>query len=446
VLGVSRNASASDIKKAYYGLAKKYHPDTNKDPSAKDKFTEAQAAYELLSDPKKKEAYDTYGSAAFDQGAGFDPGAAGANPFAGQGNPFAGFGGAGFGGAQGGFGSAFNFEDLFGAFAGQARRGGRGRRSAFTEEVYVGDNIEVQTNISFMEAAKGAMKDIWITPLVQCQTCHGSGLKKGVKKSKCSSCDGSGTRVHFMQAGFQMASTCDTCGGSGVEVPKGGDCTTCRGDGAVRERRKVTVDIPGGVEDGMRLRVNGEGDMPPMGHAGSENAKAQKGDLYVFIRVAPDPKFARSGSDILYTASIPLTTAVLGGEITVPTLDGTVKVRVPTGTGTGDRITLSGMGMTKIGSRKGAKGDLRVEFKVSMPKYLNANQRTILEMLADELGDKNAKRIMNVGSSTQTEEKGNHKNEGFLKSAWHSITGQHSEKDQDHSSDEEPKKKASGSG
>jgi molecular chaperone DnaJ len=312
--------------------------------------------------------------------------------------------------------------------------------------VYVGDNIEVQTNISFMEAAKGTTKDIWITPLVQCQTCRGSGLKKGVKKGRCMSCDGTGTRVHFMQAGFQMASTCDTCGGSGVAVPKGGECTTCRGDGAVRERRKVTVDIPGGVEDGMRLRVSGEGDMPAMGHAESENAKAQKGDLYVFIRVAPDPKFARSGSDILYTASIPLTTAVLGGDINVPTLDGTVRVRVPTGTGTGDKVTLSGMGMKKIGSRKGAKGDLRVEFKVSMPKYLSANQRTILEMLADELGDKNAKRVMNLGRSTETQEKDDHKNEGFLKSAWHTITGQHLQKDQDQSSDEEPKKKASGSG
>jgi molecular chaperone DnaJ len=168
--------------------------------------------------------------------------------------------------------------------------------------------------------------------------------------------------------------------------------------------------------------------------------------LYIFIRVAPDPKFARSGSDILYTASIPLTTAVLGGEINVPTLDGTVRVRVPTGTGTGDKITLSGMGMKKIGSRKGAKGDLRVEFKVSMPKYLSANQRTILEMLADELGDKNAKRVMNLGGSTETKEKDDHKNEGFLKSAWHSITGQHSQKDQDQAEDEEPRKKASGSG
>ena len=451
VLGVSRDSSAPDIKKAYYGLAKKYHPDTNKDASAKDKFTEAQAAYELLSDPKKKEAFDTYGSAAFGEGGGgFDPGAGGfgGNPFAGGQNPF-----AGFGGAQGGFGGAFNFEDLFGAFAGQGAKRGRGGggRNPFAEEIYVGDNIEVQTNITFMEAAKGVTKEIFITPLIQCGTCKGSGLKKGVQKGKCGKCDGTGTRVHFMQAGFQMASTCNACAGSGVAVPKGGDCGTCKGDGAVRQRKSVTVDIPGGVEDGMRLRVTGEGDMPLVGQAGSETPRVQKGDLYVFIHVATDSKFARAGSDILHTAAIPLTTAILGGEIMIPTLDGNARVRVPTGTGSGDKITLSGKGMVKLNSRRGAKGDLRVEFKVQMPKYLSANQRTIVEMLADEMGDKSAKRIMNLGKSAETnpETKEDHKNEGFLKSAWHSLTGQHDnlEPEKKESDDEEPKKGAgSGSG
>ncbi|TKA61047.1 hypothetical protein B0A49_13168 [Cryomyces minteri] len=371
VLGVDKNASASDIKKAYYGLAKKYHPDTNKDATAKDKFTEAQTAYEMLSDPKKKEAWDQYGAAAFDQGAGFDPsgggGGPGGNPFAGGGNPFGGFGG------QGGFGAEFNFEDLFGAFGGGGARRGRGSRSSpFQEEVLVGENIEVQTNISFMDAAKG-------------------------------------TR---------------------------------------------------GVEDGMRLRVSGEGDSPPTGQAANPEARSTKGDLYVFIRVAPDSKFSRSGSDVLYTASIPLTTAVLGGEIKIPTLDGEVRVKVATGTGTGDKITLAGMGMKKLSSRRGAHGDLRVEFKVQMPKYLSVNQRTIVEMLADEMGDKTAKRIMNLGKSTPTptpDEKNDdsHKNEGFLKSAWHKLTHQHDGKPSDSDSsksektsgkdDEEPKK-SSGSG
>lgn len=456
---MSKGASAAEIKKAYYGLAKKYHPDTNKDPSAKEKFSDAQSAYELLNDPKKKEAYDTYGSAAFDQGGGFDPsGGAGGNPFAGAGG-FGGFGGAGgnpFGGAD------FNFEDLFGAFAGGSARRGRRGGSPFQEEILVGENIEVQTNISFMDAAKGTSKDIHVTPLVQCKTCHGNGLKKGQSRTTCKACDGTGTRVHFMQGGFQMASTCGTCGGQGVTVPRGGECGTCHGDGAVREKRTVTIDIPGGVEDGMRLRVSGEGDYPPTGQAANPKARSTKGDLYVFIRVAPDPKFKRNGSDVLYTASIPLTTAILGGEIKVPTLDGEIKVKVATGTSQGDTITLSGMGMKKLSSRRAANGDLRVEFKVQMPKYLSANQRTIVEMLADEMNDKTAKRVMNLGKSSTTPSSGDanqpdvdsHKNEGWMKSAWHRLTHQHDhldenlnpKKDESNSADEEPKKKASGSG
>jgi molecular chaperone DnaJ len=394
VLGVEKGASSSDIKKAYYGMAKKYHPDTNKEPGAKDRFAEAQSAYELLSDTKKRETYDQYGSGAFDQNGGFDPNAAaGGNPFAGAGG-FHGFG-SGFGG---GFTGDINFEDLFGAFAGGAGRAGR-RRASPHESILVGEDIEVQTNISFMDAAKGAAKDVFITPLVGCNTCSGSGLKKGAKRTQCKSCNGSGTRVHFMQGGFQLASTCDACGGSGMVTPRGSDCGTCSGQGVVRERKTVHVDIPGGVEDGMRIRVVGEGDSPPTGSADA-GTRTQRGDLYVSIRVAPDHRFSRSGSDILHTATLPLTTALLGGEVTVPTLDGEVKVKVATGTGTGDRITLSGMGMRKLGGRSrnfSATGDLRVEFKVQMPKYLNANQRTILEVLADEMGDKSAKRTMNVG-------------------------------------------------
>ena len=395
MLGVDKNSSTSDIKKAYYTMAKKYHPDTNKDSGAKDRFSEAQSAYELLSDPKKKELWDQYGAAAFDQAGGFDP-SSGAGP----GGPFAGAagGGAGFGGfGGGGFSADFNFEDLFGAFGGGGRRGRGSRQSPLQEEILVGENIEVQTNISFMDAAKGTSKDIYVTPLVQCKTCSGAGLKKGQTRSSCKKCGGTGTKVHFMQAGFQMASTCDTCGGQGVVIPRGGECNTCGGNGVIKERRTVNVDIPGGVEDGMRLRVSGEGDAPPTGVAANPSARSSRGDLYVLIRVANDSKFSRAGSDVLYTASIPLTTAVLGGEVLVPTLDGEVKVKVATGTGTGDKVTLGGMGMRKLGGRKGASGDLRVEFKVAMPKYLSSNQRTILEMLADELDDKNAKRIMNVG-------------------------------------------------
>lgn len=393
---MDKNAAASDIKKAYYSLAKKYHPDTNKDSGAKDRFGEIQTSYEMLSDPKKKEAWDQYGAAAFDQGPGFDPNDGGAG---GARGPFGGAGGFGGGFSSGGFGADINFEDLFGAFTGGGRRGRGSRQSPFQEEVLVGQNIEVQTNISFMDAAKGTSKDILITPQVQCRTCSGGGLKKGQTRTSCKKCGGTGTRVHFMQAGFQMASTCDACGGQGVTIPRGGECGTCNGNGIVREPKKVNIDIPGGVEDGMRLRVNGEGDAPPTGTAASPSAQSTRGDLYVFIRVAADSKFSRSGADVLYTASIPLTTAVLGGEIKIPTLEGEVKLKVATGTGSGDRVTLGGMGMPRLGGRRNALGDLRVEYRVAMPKYLTSNQRTILEMLADELGDKNAKRVMNVGKT-----------------------------------------------
>lgn len=394
VLGVGKQASASDIKKAYYSLAKKYHPDTNKDAKAKDQFSDAQSAYELLSDPKKKEAWDQYGAAAFDQGAGFDPSGGTA------GGPFGGAAGSSESqGFHGGFGADINFEDLFGAFTGGGRRSRGSRQSPFQEEILVGQNIEVQTNISFMDAAKGTSKDIHIHPFVQCKTCSGKGLKKGQSRSTCQKCGGTGTRVHFVQAGFQMASTCETCGGQGVVVPRGAECNTCSGNGSVRERKTVNVDIPGGVEDGMRLRVSGEGDAAPTGTAANPNARSTPGDLYVFIRVAPDSKFGRSGADVLYTASIPLTTAVLGGDVMIPTLSSEVRLKVKTGTGTGDKVTLGGMGMPKLGGRGNAAGDLRVEFKVAMPKYLSANQRTILEMLANELGDKTAKRMMNVGAT-----------------------------------------------
>lgn len=443
---MSKTASAAEIKKAYYGLAKKYHPDTNKDPSAKDKFGEAQSAYEILSDPKKREQFDQFGSAAFDATGGPAPG--GGNPFAGGGNPFQGFGGqaGGFGGAQGGFGANFNFDDLFSAFTGAAggRPGGpfgggaRGGRNPFEQEIMVGDNIDVQTSISFMEAAKGTSKAINIYPLVQCGTCTGSGLKPGTKRSECKQCGGSGAQVHFMTGGFQAASTCSACRGTGQAAPRGSGCKTCAGDGVVRERKTINIDIPAGIEDGMRLRLDGEGDAPKTGHSGNPDVRSARGDLYIFVKVASDPKFKRSGSDILHTANIPLTTALLGGEATIPTLDGEVKVKVGTGTNTGDKMTLVGLGMRKVGSRRGATGDLRVEFRVAMPKYLSANQRTIVEMLADEMGDKTAKRIMNVnmnGSSsssseaTRDDDPASHENEGFLKSMWHNLTNHPAHRD-----------------
>jgi molecular chaperone DnaJ len=299
----------------------------------------------------------------------------------------------------------------------------------------MGENIEVQTNISFMDAVKGVSKDIHFTPMVECKTCTGSGLKKGAKPSECKSCGGTGQRVTSM-GGFHMSTTCGSCGGAGVAIPRGSSCGTCGGEGAVKERKTVTVDIPEGVDDGMRMRVSGEGDAPLTGQAMGANVRGQKGDLYVLIRVASNPNFKRTGSDILHTATIPITTAVLGGEIKIPTLEGEARVKVPTGSNTGDRVTLSGMGMKKLGSRRAVKGDLRVEFKVNMPKYLSQNQRTILEMLADEMNDKTAKRMIlpdknKNADDVEKKDADDHKNEGFLKSAWHNLTGQHRDETKD---------------
>ncbi|AEO55471.1 hypothetical protein MYCTH_2299335 [Thermothelomyces thermophilus ATCC 42464] len=418
VLGVSKNASAAEIKKAYYGLAKKYHPDTNKDPTAKDKFAEIQSAYEILSDPKKREQFDQFGAAGFGPSSGPSPG--GGSPF-GAGHPFSGFGGSG------GFGANINFDDIFSAFTGGAHpfggRAGRGAGGPFQTEIMEGEDVEVQVTVSFMEAAKGTSKTITTLPLVTCRTCSGSGLKQGTRRSQCGACNGTGTRVHFVSGGFQMASTCSACGGSGSSIPRGSECRSCQGDGVVRERKTITVDIPAGIEDGMRLRVNGAGDAPPTGRAASENVRATNGDLYVFVKVARDPQFTRQGSDILYTATIPFTTAVLGGEVTIPTLDGDARVRVSTGTNTGDKLTLAGKGMPKLNGRRGRMGDLKVEFRVAMPKYLTSNQRALVEMLADEMGDKSAKRIMNLHKKSHDDnDPGAHKNEGFLKSLWHNLT------------------------
>ncbi|KAK4156845.1 hypothetical protein C8A00DRAFT_30283 [Chaetomidium leptoderma] len=419
-LGVSKNASASDIKKSYYGLAKKYHPDTNKDANAKDKFAEIQSAYEILSDPKKREQFDQFGAAGFDPSAGAGPGGPGAGHPFGGGHPFSGFGSAG------GFGANINFDDIFSAFTGGAHPfGGRGGRGAggFQTEMLQGEDIEVQVTVSFMDAAKGAHKTITTMPLVECKTCTGSGLKQGTKRSSCKSCNGTGTRVHVVAGGFQMASSCSACGGSGSAIPRGAECRSCQGDGVVRERKTLTVDIPRGIEDGMRLRVSGEGDAPPTGRVAGANVRGTNGDLYVLVRVARDAQFTRQGADILYTATIPLTTAILGGEVIIPTLEGDAKVRVITGTNTGDKMTLAGKGMVQLGGRRGRTGDLRVEFRVAMPKYLSTNQRTLVEMLADELGDKSAKRVMNLHRSPVDENDPEaHKNESFLKSLWHNLT------------------------
>ncbi|BGP22115.1 molecular chaperone DnaJ [Rhodotorula toruloides] len=362
VLGVGKDASTSEIKKAYYQLAKKYHPDSSKEPGAKEKFVEIQEAYDTLSDDKKRADFDRFGSAS--QQPGFD-----SDAFA---RATSSFGGAGFGdffgGGAAGASGADIFESLFGAF-------GRGGAAGPRQAQPVGDDIDVSISVPFIQAAKGTSKTIQISPVVDCHTCHGSGLKEGMKKTTCGSCGGTGTRTFTIQSGFQMASTCAACGGSGSVAPPGSNCGTCAGVGKVRERRSVEVKIPPGVDDGMRIRLDGKGDAPIGG-------KGRSGDLFVRINVQPSKVFTRQGANLYETVSVPFYTAILGGRAPVKTLERDVEVKVPQGTQPGEEMVLRGRGVKKL--YKEEYGDLIVRFNVSMPRSLTPIQRMILEQYVRE--------------------------------------------------------------
>ncbi|KAG8890084.1 hypothetical protein FRB98_001197 [Tulasnella sp. 332] len=370
VLGVAKDAAAGDIKKTYFNLAKKYHPDTNKDPAAKEKFLEIQAAYDILSDSTKRKAYDQYGAAS--QQEGFDPDAfSGRGPFgAGGFGGFQDFGGA-FG-AGGGRSQADIFETLFGAFGGGARPG-RGPFGDASQMSTRGDDIEASVGVSFLEAAKGAARTINITPVINCKTCTGSGLKAGAKRTTCSSCSGTGTRTFMVQSGFQMATTCQVCHGTGSTVPKNSKCGDCDGVGKVKQRKSVEVKIPAGVEEGMVIRVPGGGDMPVSG-------KGSPGDLLVRVGVTPSKVFRRQGSNIFHDAKVPFHLALLGGRVRVPTLDGEVDVRIPGGTQQGEECVLKGRGILPVFG--GEKGDLFVTFSVTLPRH---KQRQILQQYVNDI-------------------------------------------------------------
>ncbi|GAA6061176.1 hypothetical protein JCM10212_002389 [Sporobolomyces blumeae] len=362
VLGVGKDASASEIKKNYYQLAKKYHPDSSKEKGAKEKFVEIQEAYDTLSDEKKRADFDRFGSAS--QQPGFDSDA--------YARATSSFGGGGFGdffsgGGAGGAGPDI-FESLFGAF-------GRGGSAGPRQSTPVGDDIEISLAIPFIDAAKGASRTVAISPVVDCHTCKGNGMKEGMKKTTCASCGGTGTRTFTIQSGFQMASTCAACGGSGSVAPPGSNCGTCAGVGKVRERRTVEVKIPPGVDDGMKIRIDGKGDAPLGG-------KGRTGDLFVRINVMPSKTFTRQGSNIYQNVSVPFYTAILGGKAPVKTLDRDVEVKVPNGTQPGEEMVLRGRGVKKL--YKDEFGDLIVRFNVTMPRSLTPAQRRILEQFVAE--------------------------------------------------------------
>ncbi|MGF6146901.1 Heat shock protein J [Kingella potus] len=333
-LGVSRSANDDEIKKAYRKLAMKYHPDRNPgNKEAEEKFKDVQKAYDTLSDKEKRAMYDQYGHAAFEQGAG-------------------GFGG-GFGGAQG-----FDFSDIFSQMFG----GGGGAR----QQSYQGADLQYAVEITLEEAAKGTRQRLNIPTYEECGVCHGSGAKPGTSASTCSTCHGSGT-VHIRQAIFQMQQTCPSCHGSGKEIRD--PCIKCRGEGRVKTAKTVEVNIPAGIDDGQRIRLSGEGEPGRNG--------APSGDLYVVVHVKAHKIFERNGLDLHCELPVSFTTAALGGEVEVPTLEGKVKLTIPKETQTGRRMRVKGKGIKSL--RSSATGDLYCHVLVETPVNLTDRQKELLE-------------------------------------------------------------------
>jgi molecular chaperone DnaJ len=335
VLGLNRDASEEEIKKAYRKLAMKWHPDRNPDnPKSEERFKEAKEAYEILSDSQKRTAYDQFGHA------GVDPTAAAA----------AGGAGAGFGDFADAFGDIFS--DIFG--------GGRARSS-----VYRGADLRYNLEISLEEAARGTETRIRIPAMEECGTCHGSGAKPGTSPTSCPTCHGHG-QVRMQQGFFSIQQTCPRCHGSGKIVAA--PCQTCGGAGRIKQHKTLSVRIPSGVDEGDRIRLSGEGEAGMNG--------GPPGDLYVVIHLKPHPMFTRDHNDLHCEMPISFTTAALGGEIDIPTLDGHAKIKIPPGTQAGQMFRLRGKGIR--GVRSSGHGDLICHASVETPVNLTPRQRELL--------------------------------------------------------------------
>ncbi len=356
VLGISRTASADEIKKAYRRKARELHPDSNTgDPEAETRFKEVNEAYEALKDPQKKSAYDRFGHAAFDGGMG----AAGAR------------GGARAYGGGADFASAFSdvFEDLFGDFMGAGRAGARGRASR-------GSDLRYNLAISLEEAFAGVQQSISVPTLASCEACNGTGAEGGAEPVTCPTCSGLG-KVRAQQGFFTVERTCPTCGGLGQIVKN--PCKACGGAGRVEKTRSLSVDIPAGVETGTRMRLAGKGE------AGVRGGPA--GDLYIFIEVREHPLFQRDGVNLHCRVPVSMTTAALGGEVEVPSIDGgRSRVKVPAGSQTGRQMRLRGKGMPEL--RGGPAGDMFIELAVETPVNLTSRQKELLREF-EELGEHN---------------------------------------------------------
>lgn len=367
LLGVSKDATADDLKRAYRKLAKKYHPDAQQDENAKKeaevKFKEVNEAYSVLSDDQKRAQYDRFGSN-FEQ-AGFGGGY-------GQG----GFGGFDFSGFGGGMGVDIDLDDILGSVFGGGFGGfGGGTKKAGPTK---GADLRYNMNITFEEAAFGAKKEINISRHEVCEVCHGSGAKPGSKVVTCDKCNGRGkyqTTQNTIMGTFSTVKTCEKCGGEGkvVEVP----CEKCNKKGIVKKIKKIEINIPAGIDNGQAISLRGEGD------CGKKGGPA--GDLFVVVNITPHKIFTRRGFDVLEDITVPFTKLALGGTIKVPTLEDEVEYAIPEGTQSGTTFKLKDKGIQNIHGR--GKGNLEFTVKVEIPKRLNEEQRKILAQFANASGD-----------------------------------------------------------
>ena len=362
VLGVSKDASADDIKKAYRKAAMKYHPDRNPgDKTAEEKFKEAGEAYEVLSDADKRARYDQYGFA------GVDPnfGAGGA-----------GYGGAGFGGSGfGGFDGFGDLGDIFGEFFG----GGRSRGSQQNASRR-GENVMARLELTFEEAAFGCEKSVTVDRSEPCPTCKGNGCAHGTTPEVCPDCHGTGTVTQAQRTPFgvmQSQGPCQKCRGTGKIIHQ--PCPDCRGSGRIRKRRTIQVTIPAGIDNGQTISLRGQG------HAGSNGGPS--GDLLITVMVRPHEIFRREGTSVFCEAPITFTQAVLGAELEIPTIDGRVKYTIPEGTQTGTVFRLRGKGIPVLNGR--GRGDQYVTVTIETPRDLNREQKEALKRFSETLGEGN---------------------------------------------------------